>query len=157
MTPTDVAAIADRLQITDVLNRMAWCQDRKRWAELEQVLAEEVQVAYGGPDAELTAMARSDLVANWRSGLDHTSSQHVLTGIAVEVTGDVAEATLNETAWLHAESPFGSPVYQFGTALECGLRRTRPGWKIARLRVVSLWSDGNAGVLGAWSKPGTGR
>jgi hypothetical protein len=156
MTTTDLTTLVDRLQITEVLHRMGWCQDRKRWADLEQVLAEEVQVGYGGPDVELTPMARSDLVANWRSGLDHTSSQHVLTAITVEVAGDSADATLNETAWLHTERFFGSPVYQFGTAMECGLRRAQSGWKIATLKVMPIWSDGNAAVLGAWNRPGTG-
>ena len=157
MTPADLTDIADRLQITDVLHRMAWCQDRKLWTELDQVLAEEIQVAYGGPDAELTAMPRSDLVTNWRSGLDHATSQHVLSGIGVQVTGDTAYATLNETAWLHADSPFGSPLYQFGTAMEAGLQRTPSGWKIDKLKVMSIWSNGNAAVLGAWNKPGSGR
>jgi hypothetical protein len=45
-------------------------------------------------------LSRDDLVANWRSGLEHTSSQHVLTGVAVDTEGDTAHATLNETAWM---------------------------------------------------------
>jgi len=49
---------------------------------------------------ELATLSRADLIANWRSGLEHTSSQHILTDIRVDAVDDTAHATLNETVWI---------------------------------------------------------
>ena len=119
------------------------------------VLADTVAVAYGDPETELVTMPRAELLENWRRGLEHTSSQHILTGVVVDISGDTAHATLNETAWMQADQSMGSPLYRFGTAMEAGLERCPEGWRIRRLRVIPLWSAGNAAVLGGWSAPST--
>lgn len=153
-TYTDNATLADRDQVIDTLNRMAWCEDRRRWTELEDVLDDEVQVGYGDhPDVELVTLSRADLIANWRGGLEYTSSQHILTGITVDADGDTAHATLNETVWIQGKTAAGVSLYQFGTAMECALRRTHDAWRITRLKVVLLWSAGDPTVLGNWQRP----
>jgi len=97
-TDTDNATLSDREQVTDTVNRMACCEERKRWTDLEDVLDDEIQVGYGEhPDEEPVTVSRAELIANWRSGLEHTSSQHILTGMRVDPAGDAAHATLNET------------------------------------------------------------
>lgn len=109
---TDPSTPTERMEVTDTLNRMAWFQDRRRWAELADLLADEVQVGYGEPDVELVALSRADLIANWRNGLDHTSSQHVLTGITIDAAGGTAHAALNETAWIRGKAAQESLLYQ---------------------------------------------
>ena len=148
-TSIEPSTLIDRMEVTDTLNRMAWCQDRRLWADLADLLAEEVQVGYGGPDVELVTLSREDLLANWRSGLARKSSQHVLTSIMVDVAGGDARTKLNETVWLQA----GPALYQFGNAMECDLRRTPTGWRITRLKVVALWHTGDPTVLGDWQRP----
>jgi hypothetical protein len=37
-----IAQIGDRAEIDDVINRMAWCQDRRDWEGLDDVLAAKV-------------------------------------------------------------------------------------------------------------------
>jgi len=97
-TDTDNATLSDREQVTDTVNRMACCEERKRWTDLEDVLDDEIQVGYGEhPDEEPVTVSRAELIANWRSRLEHTSSQHILTGMRVDPAGDAAHATLNET------------------------------------------------------------
>ena len=153
-TATDTATLIDRAQVIDTLNRMAWDQDRKRWTELEDLLADEIQVGYGeDPEVELVTVSRGDLIANWRSGLDHTSSQHILTGITVDAVGNTAHATLNETAFIQGKTPDGLSLYQFGTNMECALRRAPAGWRITSLKVVLGWSTGDPAVLGSWRRP----
>jgi hypothetical protein len=153
-TYTDKATLIDRDQVIDTLNRMAWCEDRRRWTELEDVLDDEIEVGYGDhPDVELVALPRADLIANWRGGLEHTSSQHILTGIRVDAVDDTAHATLNETVWIQRKTAAGSSLYQFGTAMACALRRTPDAWRITSLKVVLLWSAGDPAVLGNWQRP----
>ena len=133
---------------------MAWYEDRQRWTELEDLLADEIQVGYGEhPDMELVPLSRGDLRANWRRGLEHNSSQHILSGITVDGIGDTAHATLNETGWIQGKTAEGLSLYQFGTAMECALRRTPAGWQITSLKVVLIWSAGDPAVLGSWSRP----
>jgi len=129
MTPsTDTATLIDQARVIDTLNRMAWYEDRQRWTELEDLWADEIQVGYGEhPDVELVTLSRGDLIANWRSGLEHTSSLHILNGITVDAVGDTAHATLNETASTQGETADGLSLYQFGTAMECALRRAPAG------------------------------
>ena len=150
--PHNLSSVIDRAEITDVLHRMAWFQDRRRWEGLEAVLAERVQVSYS--TTPVTEISRADLIANWRHGLEPlVSSQHILTGIIVDLNGDEASVTLNETVWLNRPNETGSPLYHFGNYMELQLVRTPDGWRICVLRVVPAWSNGNVAVLGAWQPP----
>jgi hypothetical protein len=114
--------LSDQAQVIDTLNRMAWYEDRHRWTELEDLLADDIQVGYGEHhELELVTLSRGDLIANWRSGLEHNSSQHIVSGITLDGIGDTAHATLNEKGWTQGKTADGLSLYQFGTAMECTL------------------------------------
>jgi hypothetical protein len=148
----DQAGLLDDKDIRVTLTRMAWCQDRRDWAALDQVLDDSVEADYSSAGTGSVVLPRADLVANWRGGLAGTVSQHVLTGIDVDVDGDTAHATLNETAWIQRRDGDRAGLLNFGTFMDCRLRRTPAGWRIAALRVVPIWDNGAFGVID-WSAP----
>jgi hypothetical protein len=148
----DVQQLSDRAEIGDVINRMASCQDRREWAGLDEVLAENVDVDYGpGYGGPATGVARGDLIASWQESLTRMdASQHVLSGMQIRLDGDAADVELNELARLTRSAVEGSRLYSFGARMELRLARLPEGWRITVLRVRGTWSDGNAAVLGGY-------
>jgi hypothetical protein len=145
--------LADRLAVGDVLNRLAWSQDRRDWDRVADLLADRLDVGYGPADqAGTTEVSRADLMRTWRDGLDGTTSQHVLTGIVVSVEGDIADATFNELVWVVRPAGTGSSMYHFGAAMQYRLHRADP-WRIIALRMNRIWSEGDSAVLGNRSTP----
>jgi hypothetical protein len=149
----DVQQLSDRAEIADVINRMGSCQDRREWAGLDDVLAENLDVDYGpGNGGPATGVARGDLVASWRESLKRMdATQHVLTGMQIRLVGDVADVGLNELVWLTSSAVEGSRLYNFGTRMELRLARLPEGWRITALWVRGTWSDGNAAVLDGYT------
>jgi hypothetical protein len=148
----DTKELSDRAEISDVAARMAWCQDRRDWAGLDDVLADELDVEYP-PDAggRLESVSRAQLVAGWLDALERVdASQHVLSGLQIAVDGDDATVKLNELVWLSRSQSMGSHLYSFGTAMELTMRRFEVGWRIVALTVRASWSDGNSAVLGGY-------
>ena len=145
--------LADRLAVGDTLNRLAWSQDRRDWDRVADILADWLDVGHGPADQAGTAkVSRADLIRTWRDGLDGTSSQHVLTGIVVNVEGDTADATFNELVWVMRPAETGSSMYHFGAAMQYRLHRADP-WRVVSLRMDKIWSEGDAAVLGDRSSP----
>jgi len=149
----DLQELSDRTEIHDVVTQMAWCQDRRDWAGLDNVLAEELDVDYSpGTVGPVTGVPRAHVVDNWREALERVdASQHVLAGVQVTLHGEAAEVRLNELVWLTRASAEGSPLYHFGTAMQLRLGRFPAGWRITSVTVRASWSDGNAAVLGGYS------
>lgn len=87
----DQAGFLDDKDIRTTLTRMAWCEDRHDWGGLDQVLDDAVETEYVSFGSGSVVLSRAEFVANWRGGLEGTASQHILTGIDVDVDGDTAE------------------------------------------------------------------
>jgi hypothetical protein len=151
-TTADLAGLLDDKDIRATLTRMGWCQDRRDWAALDQVLDDSVETEYVGLGDGMAVLSRADLVANWRGGLEGTASQHVLTGMDVDVDGDTAHATLNETVWIQRKDGDKAGLLNFGTFMELRLRRTSVGWRITALRGTPIWDNGAFHVI-VWSAP----
>jgi len=99
-------------------------------------------------------VSQTHLITNWRESLERVSnSQHILTGIVVDLDGDRAVTRLNETVWLSDPGARGSALFSFGTFMRVTLRRTGREWRIAELAVTPTWGDGNASVLHGWRPP----
>lgn len=153
MSADDVSALIDKMSVADLLHRMAWLQDRREWDHLGSILADPIDVSYDG-DTKPAPLSQTDLITNWRDSLEQVSnSQHILTGIVVDLDGDRAVARLNETVWLFDPGARGSALFSFGTFMHVTLRRTGGEWRIVELAVTPTWSDGNASVLHEWRPP----
>ena len=66
---TDVTELRDHAEISSTLNAMAWCQDRRTWDGLDNVLADRVAIQYAGQEEPAT-VDRANLVSSWRAPLE---------------------------------------------------------------------------------------
>ena len=150
---TDVTELRDHAEITNTLNAMAWCQDRRTWDGLDKVLADHVAIQYAGQEKPAT-VDRANLVSSWRAPLEALdASQHILTGFIIDLDGDRASVTLNENVCLYDQEVPGGATYRFGTYMNATLRRLAQGWRIVALEVTPVWSEGNAAFLRDWQPP----
>ncbi len=135
----DVALLADRIAIADLLTRYATSVDSKDWALWRSVFTEDAYIDYrsaGGIDGDREAIAQwlESTLANF------PMTQHLIANIDARVDGDTATVR----AMFH--NPMGMPD---GTTWFCGgyynhdLVRTTDGWKSARLIEQSSYFSDN--------------
>jgi SnoaL-like domain len=140
-TPEEVA---DRLAIIEITHRYCWALDSREWALLDDVFL---------PDA--TAELRSSLlegrdairdrIAGAIGSLDAT--HHMVSNHIVTIDGDRATSR----CYLHSQhvrnDAVGGVNYVIAGRYEDELVRTASGWRIAFRRLVSVWTEGNIGVV----------
>ncbi|WP_432543691.1 nuclear transport factor 2 family protein [Kineococcus sp. SYSU DK002] len=149
--PNPLQLLTDRLAVQDTVTRMSWLLDRRDWTALTGLFAEEVLLDYTQPfGGEPETLTGAELVQRWRTQVGHLdSTQHVTTGILVDLDGDRARVTANVLAHLRREGTLGSPVWHNGGHYDVRLRRAADGWRIHALRAEVSWAEGNSAVLQA--------
>lgn len=142
----DPGAVADRLDIYEVLSRYSYALDSRDWDALADVFAADGVAEFGelggrheGP-AAIASFVRSVL-----EGLD--ASQHLIGSQSAQVDGDRATARCYFQAQHVIVGASGGNCYLVGGTYEDELVRTPDGWRIALRRLVPSWYDGNAGVF----------
>lgn len=115
------------------------CFDRKDWAGLEALLAEEVELDYAALRGEVGTVSRAAYVARRKSALDALATHHLLGNLEIAVAGDTASCRASGMIWRRqGERSFDSHVlYEFR------LVRSGGAWRIAAIRQGILWSDGD--------------
>ena len=144
----------DREAITDTVVRMGWFLDRRDWAGLRDLFTERVHTDYtdlwGGEPREGTVdqLLSTTAQGSWRRTMDGLeATQHLITNVLVDVTGDEARATANVLGVHRLANPHGSPLWTLGGTYEFGLTRTAAGWRINAITNRISWVDGNQQVL----------
>ena len=123
-------AVADRLEIEELLNRYAWAIDSGDWDLLSRVFTEDAEADFSSVgeyvDADARTAGRDAIVAWLRHALaPFPDVLHFLSNQQVELRGDSAR-TLTYMHVLHL--PMGG-IYH-GEAV-----RTPEGWRLRRLRL----------------------
>jgi hypothetical protein len=115
------------------------CFDRKDWAGLEVLLADEVQLDYAALRGEVATVTRAAYVSRRKSALEALATHHLLGNLEVEVAGEAASCRASGMIWRRqGERTFDSHViYDFR------LVRSAGAWRIAAIRQAVLWSDGD--------------
>jgi SnoaL-like domain len=151
VTPAPLQELRERLAVQDTVTRMSWLLDRREWDALQEVFADELVLDYTQPfGGEPETLTSAELVERWRAQVGHLdSTQHVTTGVLVEVTGDRARATANVTAHLRREGTLGSALWHNGGHYDVRLQRTSGRWRITALTAAISWGEGNSAVLQA--------
>jgi hypothetical protein len=146
--------LGDREAITDTVVRMGWFLDRRDWAGLRDLFTERVYTDYtdlwGGEPREGTVdqLLSTTAQGSWRRTMDGLeATQHLITNVLVDVTGDEAGATANVLGVHRLANPHGSPLWTLGGTYEFGLTRTADGWRINAITNRISWVDGNQQVL----------
>jgi hypothetical protein len=123
-----LAALTDRIAITDVLSALGRWLDDKRWDDAHEVLTDDVRITTPGG----TAQGLQAAVAQARRNHDEVT-QHVFANVAVELDGDRASATAESLIAL-------GPDRRTGSRYTLGFVRTPAGWRIDALSVTPIWS-----------------
>jgi 3-phenylpropionate/cinnamic acid dioxygenase small subunit len=132
----DLHTLHDRMEITDALHRYARAVDTRDWQLWRSVFTEDAHLDYRSAGG--IAGTRDD-VAKWLEEVLAALpvTQHYITNIEVELTGDTATVT----------AMFYNPMRFPGTQdmSECGgwyhhdFVRTAQGWKSRKLVEQNLW------------------
>ncbi len=163
LTIAEELEMDDRSEIAGRIGALAVSVDSRRWDELLDLFAPQVDVDYtslfGG---ERQSLQREELIANWKKlvpGFTHTT--HVIGTPAIAVAGDTAEASASVVAWHFIKEPAqeGNDVWIVGGIYSFKFAKLNGAWRIAALTLSRAWSDGNqdlprrAGERAARSEP----
>ncbi|HEV7646532.1 MAG TPA: nuclear transport factor 2 family protein [Actinophytocola sp.] len=150
----DVRALCDRAEITDAVVRMGWLLDRRDWDGLRELFTERVYTDYtalwGGTPQEgaVDDLLSTSAQGSWRRTMDGLeATQHLITNVLVDVTGEQARATANVLGTHRLPNPHGSPLWTVGGTYDFGLVRTAAGWRIRAITQGLSWVEGNQQIL----------
>jgi len=141
---TDIQAVVDQQQISDVLTRYVLSQDAHDWVTYAACFTPDAVFAHPGGQID----GAEGIVARARRALEPlTASQHLLGSILVVVDGDTATST----SYFHAQhvrsgAP-GGDLYVIAGTYRDRLARTPDGWRISRRDQDYLWRSGNPAVI----------
>jgi hypothetical protein len=145
------AAVADHLEIIELIIRFAAAFDSQDWAALRACLVDEIDIDYsqlrGEPPSRLSADA---YVESRRQGLAGLETLHVSTNHLVTIADD--SASCRSTLMVFRVDPaMAAGENRFDTVgrYEHGLIRTAQGWRITRIKQTVLVQEGNPMVHGA--------
>src|SRR5262249_8270596 len=142
----DMQAVADKLEIHELLARYARGVDTKDWALYRSVFTPDATIDYTSAGA--VAGPRDEVAAWLEAGfVNIPMTQHFISNIEVEVDGDRAKV----------RAMFYNPMQLRGMSdmSSCGgyyhhdLVRTADGWKSERLVEENLWFVGQPGETSA--------
>jgi ketosteroid isomerase-like protein len=128
-------AVADRLQITELVSRLYLLLDEQRFDELGTVYTDDVELEM--PAGRMRGLDEVVAVARARAAR-HPRMQHLTTDVVVDLDGDRAAVRTNHLA------------VQLGGTGEDGLAaglvhrfeavRTPDGWRLGRGRAEVVWT-----------------
>jgi hypothetical protein len=133
-----IAALVDRLAITDALYRYGSCIDRRDNAGLHAVLADDVHAQYGNRDPIVGA----DALVHW---IDQSTKgclwqHHFLSVYEIDVDGDEASALVYHMSHRVLEDDPAAAHVLVGRYHDV-LRRGADGWQIGALLLEILWAE----------------
>jgi 3-phenylpropionate/cinnamic acid dioxygenase small subunit len=138
----DLQALADRLDIEDVLTRYAWALDSKHFDELDDVFTPDAHVDYTSSGGE--AGAYPDVKA-WLANVlpNFPAYQHLVTNKQITIDGDRATSRAEfYNPMVMAKRDGTTSIFFVGGEYHDELVRTRNGWRITNRVEKSIWTDG---------------
>jgi len=141
MTEPSLQAIADRLEIEDVLTRYAWALDTKTFDGLDDVFTPDAQIDYTSSGGVKGSFPE---VKAWLAGvLPHFPAyQHLVTNRDIRIDGDRATSRAEFYNPMVMQQGEGTSIFFVGGEYRDELVRTDAGWRIANRVEVSVWTDG---------------
>jgi len=158
---TDLAAVADKLEIIEVCTRVHWCYDHQEWDGLDTLFDAAVsmptlaQAASPGFDVEGYLndylFSRDELKRALGSVRHGLITQHLIAGHQVTLDGDRA-ACLAHSVNIHLPSGAGANLVAHGNDYRFDLLRTADGWRIRGWVPRIRWSYGDEAGYDATAK-----
>ena len=146
-----LAAIQDRIEITDVLYRYASTIDSFDLDGLRATLDDEIVAQYGNAEQ----LSGADAVTGWIAEqiAPVVWQHHLLSVYHVDVDGDEAKALVYHTSHQLFEAEPENPKLLVGRYRN-ELRRTPAGWKISKLELELLWGESRTDSAGFFASIG---
>jgi 3-phenylpropionate/cinnamic acid dioxygenase small subunit len=143
MTEPNVQAIADRLEIEDVLTRYAWSIDTKSFDGLDDVFTPDARIDYTSSGG--VAGAFPEVKAWLASVLPHFPAyQHLVTNKQITLQGDRATCRSEFYNPMMQDKGEGkTSLFFVGGEYHDQLVRTDDGWRITERIEKSIWTDGD--------------
>jgi 3-phenylpropionate/cinnamic acid dioxygenase small subunit len=138
----DLQALADRLDIEDLLTRYAWALDSKQFDELDDVFTPDAHIDYTSSGGE--AGAYPDVKA-WLAKVlpNFPAYQHLVTNKQITIDGDTATSRAEfYNPMVMAKRDGTTAIFFVGGEYHDQLVRTPNGWRITDRLEKSIWTDG---------------
>ena len=132
--------------IIDIINRFGLFVDLQEWDALRTILSEEVWIDYSDFDGhEPERVPKETLIRSWQeliAGFD--AVQHSITNHVIDRQTVRRYRCRAHVRTYHALSNnHGSNSWTVGAVYTFGLEKIKDDWKIIRIELKPLWSDGN--------------
>lgn len=146
MNRTDSRALADRLELIELVARLGrWLDEGPEFDEPDDLFTDDVSASTPGGDEQ----GRDGVVAQAERVHRDRDTQHLLTGIIVDLDGDTATMTANLQVTFVGHGPHHRPAYSSGSRYRFAARRTPDGWRLSRVEVTPLWQVGERPTIAA--------
>jgi hypothetical protein len=149
MSPSDPAAIADRLDIIELISKLSINLDARDWGAVRGLFTDEVYSdrtsLFGGEPVTLGA---DEFVEGWRQSLDNLDAvNHLVANHVITLEGDKAKCAANMQGVHVFHNPSGDDMWNVGGRHDYQLQRTAAGWRIAGLTFTISWATGNMNIV----------
>jgi hypothetical protein len=134
----------DRTAIIDLTASYCWALDERDWDVLRRVFTPDANARLGVPEAT-SVEAIIERCSSVLTPLD--ASQHMVNTHQIAVNGVTATCRCYFHAQHVRKAAVGGPNYIVAGRYEDELVRTPAGWRIARRRLVTIWTEGNLNVV----------
>ncbi|SDL43132.1 SnoaL-like domain-containing protein [Nonomuraea maritima] len=134
-----------RIEVIETCTRMAVYADRRAWALLRGLFAEQALLDYtslnGGEPVRLTP---EEIVEAWSATLGgFDATQHLVANHLVHIDGERAVCTASFQATHRLATPHGAPLWTLGGDYRWELARADGRWLITSVVMTATWGDGN--------------
>ena len=141
--------LEDRLEILELIGRLALTIDGRDWDALGQLFTDTVyhdRTSLTGGDP--VTLGVSEFVDGWRQTLQNLDAvHHMITCHVITLDGDRAACTATMQGTHVYTNHSGGPVWTVGGRHDYQLERTPGGWQIAGLTFTLQWATGNMNVV----------
>lgn len=141
-----MTAIEDRVALEELMNRYAAGIDRRQWAEVRAVFADEIEADFTAIGSRSVFRGQAD---QWVETIRATiigfdATQHFFANHSVELDGDMAK----DLRYMQARHMLGGAHYTIGGWYEGEMRRGPEGWRIRRYKLSVAFTDGDRRLMG---------
>jgi len=145
----EVRSLRDRADIQDLFSQFAAGMDAQDWDLLERVFSDDIVVdhtaeVWGKGQVEDHWVGIDRVMDGMRTGVSrHFVSHHMITNHRVAIDGDRARVVTYLHS-VHLDDPQKPDRHaDHGAWYLCDLRRTSSGWRVSRMKHISLWRAGD--------------
>jgi hypothetical protein len=149
MTPSDPGAVADRLEIIELIGSLSLNLDGRDWDAVRGLFTDEVYSdrtsLFGGEPVTLGA---DEFVEGWRQSLDNLDAvNHLVANHVITLEDDEATCAANMQGVHAFHNPSGDDMWTVGGRHDYQLKRTADGWRISGLTFTISWATGNMNIV----------